>query len=310
MASDDASVLGRLRKPKYTGENRCTPCTILNVGIAVAASSIVGVVAAPAVSDAAAGGLAASLLVACLGAIYFRGYLVPGTPTLTKRYLPDRVLALFDKHPVEDAQFAEAEPAADGQTTREREGGADAERQDAVDPEQFLLDANVVAPCEREDDLCLSDEFTARLEAQTEQFREQSPDAAAVASLFEADPESVTGRDTIEFPAFEVRERLRKWPSDGALVADVAADRALREQSDGWTAIHREQRLKILESLRSFRETCPRCAGRVELGTETVESCCRSYEVATASCQDCGETLLEFDPSVIETSDSEKEAAN
>jgi len=308
MARNDVSVLDRIRQPEYTGENRCTPCTILNVGIAVAASALAGAMTARTVGEVAASGFAAALLVGSLGTIYLRGYLVPGTPTLTKRYLPDRVLALFDKHPVEDAQFAESQSLGDDRTERDRQVVDERER-DAVDPEQFLLDAEVVAPCEREDDLCLSDEFAARLEGHTDQLRETPPDAAAVAPLFDADPESVDKRDKSEFPAFEVRQRLRKWPSDGALVADIAADRALREQADDWSVVPREQRLKILESLRSFRETCPRCTGRVELGTETVASCCRSYEVATASCQECGETLLEFDPSVIEAAGSEEEAA-
>jgi len=306
MVGNDVPVLDRIRQPEYTGENRCTPCTVLNVGIAVAASAVAGVVAARATGEAVGSGVAAALLVGCLGTIYLRGYLVPGTPTLTKRYLPDRVLALFDKHPVGDDQFAEQEAAGVDRTERDRR---DDRERNAVDPEQFLLDSRVVAPCEREDDLCLSDEFAARLEEHTDQLRETPPDAAAVASLFDADPESVTRRDKSEFPAFEVRQRLRRWPADGALVADIAADRALREQTDDWTRVPREQRLKMLESLRSFRETCPLCAGRVELGTETVESCCRSYEVATASCQECGETLLEFDPSAIEAAEGEKEAA-
>lgn len=280
--NDDASVIDRVRNPEYTGENRCVPCTAVNVGIAVVASGLVGV-AAPA--------LAPVLFVASVLAIYLRGYLVPGTPTLTKRYLPNRVLALFDKHPLEDGR-PEAEPRDDAARTERDET-------DAVDPERFLLGENVVAPCEREDDLCLSDEFADRLERHTKQFRDESPGREAVAALFDADAGAVTAEGG-DYPTYEVENRTRKWPSDGAFVADVAADRALREQSSDWTAVPLGQRLKILESLRSFRQTCPLCSGRVELGTETVESCCRSYEVATASCLDCGETLLEFDPAAIE----------
>jgi len=291
MAGNDASVIERLQKPEYTGENRCTPCTIVNVGIAAVASALAWVVAAGAIGEPAAGALGVGLFVACLGIIYLWGYLVPGTPALTKRYLPDRVLALFDKHPRDD-QHSEEE-------TWDAVERKEDERRNAVDPEQFLLDANVVAPCEREDDLCLSDEFADRLEDHTERFRSAEPGVETFADLFDADPESVTVEDRAH-PAVEIRNRIRKWPSDGALIADVAADRALREQSGDWTAVPLEQRLKILESLRSFRQTCPLCSGGVELGTDTVESCCRSYEVATASCLDCGETLLEFDPSVIE----------
>lgn len=314
MTSDDVSMLERVRQPEYVGKNRCTPCTILNVGIAVAASAIAWVVAESAAGGSVAGALAAGLLVVSLSAIYLRGYLVPGTPTLTKRYLPDRVLALFDKRPIDDG--IGAAPSAADRADREsgdageqgRRDVAESGQRDAVDPERYLLDADVVAPCDREDDLCLSDEFGARLEERTERFRSAPPDAAAIAELFDVDPDAVTPKDRGEFPAFEIRGRVRKWPSEGALIADVAADRALREQADDWATVPREQRLAILESLRSFRETCPQCAGRVEIGTETVESCCRSYEVATASCLDCGETLLEFDPATIDAA-AENEAA-
>lgn len=298
MSGDDASVLDGLRKPEYTGENRCIPCTIVNVGIATIASAVVWFVAAAAFEGAVAGGIAAAVLVAALCTIYLWGYLVPGTPALTKRYLPERVLALFDKHPIEESQ--RGEETWDAVERRERE------RRDAVDPEQFLLDANVVAPCEREDDLCLSDEFADRLEQYTDRFRSEAPGVETFADLFDADPETVTVEDR-DYPAVEIRNRVRKWPSDGALIADVAADRALRDQSADWTGVPLEQRTSILKSLRSFRQTCPLCSGDVELGTDTVESCCRSYEVATASCLDCGETLLEFDPSVIE--DAADEAA-
>jgi len=308
MASDGVSMLERVRQPEYVGENRCTPCTILNVGIAVAASAIAWAVGGRATSGSVAGRLAAAaVLVASLSAIYLRGYLVPGTPTFTKRYLPDPVLALFDKRPIDDG-IADAASGAADRSERESGDADEPTQQDAVDPEHFLLDADVVAPCEREDDLCLSDEFAARLEARTEQFRSEAPDAVAVAGVFDAEPAVVTPEDGGEFPAFEIRDRVRKWPSEGALVADVAADRALREQAADWGAVPREQRLAILESLRSFRETCPRCSGRVELGTETVESCCRSYEVATASCLGCGETLLEFDPSAIDADGENKTA--
>ena len=44
-------------------------------------------------------GPAPPLLVVALAAIWLRGYLVPGTPELTKRYLPERALALFGKAP-------------------------------------------------------------------------------------------------------------------------------------------------------------------------------------------------------------------
>lgn len=88
--STPRTLIGRLRRPEYTGENRCLPCTVLNVAL--------GVIAAAVVNRRDRRG-AAVTLIAAIGVIYLRGYLVPGTPTLTQRYLPDEVLAAFGKQP-------------------------------------------------------------------------------------------------------------------------------------------------------------------------------------------------------------------
>ena len=75
-------LLDRIREPEHTGENRCVPCTVVNAAIAVAATAFASIVAVEA---------AAVVLVGSVLAIGLRGYLVPGTPALTRRYLPDRV---------------------------------------------------------------------------------------------------------------------------------------------------------------------------------------------------------------------------
>jgi len=86
-------AIDRLRRPQYTGDNRCIPCTIVNLLIAALVAVALGVAWLPV-----AGAVAFVLSVL---AIYLRGYLVPGTPTLTKRYMPVRVLELFGKRPEE-----------------------------------------------------------------------------------------------------------------------------------------------------------------------------------------------------------------
>lgn len=121
-------LVDRLHQPEYTGENRCIPCTVVNVVIAAGVSALV------AVGSTFFG---ASVFALSIGTIYFRGYLVPGTPTLTKRYFPERVLRWFDK----DATT----PIAD-ETTK-------------IDPEQVLLDASAVEPCQNGTDLCLIADF-------------------------------------------------------------------------------------------------------------------------------------------------------
>jgi len=78
----------RYQNPEYTGANRCLPCTITNVTVAAVGALALGLVAPP---------LGAPSFLGALLTIYLRGYLVPGTPTFTRRCFPDWLLAVFDK---------------------------------------------------------------------------------------------------------------------------------------------------------------------------------------------------------------------
>ncbi|MFB6217939.1 MAG: hypothetical protein ABEH77_01985 [Halobacteriaceae archaeon] len=251
------------RQPEYTGENRCLPCTAVNLVLAAAASLALGAVWPPL---GVVGG------VVSLAAIYLRGYLVPGTPTLTKRYLPERVLRWFDKAP---------EPPA----TEDATGGAGVEA--------ILRDAGAIEECPDRDDLCLSPGFREEWSARIEAYSEQDTADAAAGLLDVADvPVSVTEGEN----AFAVNvggHTAGRWPSRAAFVADAAAADVLAERDSGWAARDREGRNALLNSLRLFVETCPECGGPVELGEDRVESCCREIDVAAAECSDCGVRVFE-----------------
>jgi hypothetical protein len=273
------SFVDSLRQPEYTGENRCTPCTIVNVAIAVVLSAVAGVVEVL---------LAPIVLAVCLLAIYFRGYLVPGTPTLTKRYFPDRVLAWFDKAP-EPGETDGLQTQADTDTDTDAE--ADEQHED-VDPEQLLLAADAVEPCEHEDDLCLTDTFeTAWWERIDENREAVDVDGLADVIGIDGEPEIEQYGDAFVLTADD--QRIGQWESRAALVADVAAARTLAEQYSDWESISSQARGELLSGLRIFLERCPVCGETVHIGQETVESCCRSYEVVAASCESCEERLLE-----------------
>lgn len=284
MTDQVETLLERVRKPEYTGENRCLPCTLLNVAIAVVASALVALVAP---------GVAVVVFVGSALAIYLRGYLVPGTPTLTERYLPDRVLARFDRHPASDEDGTQWE-------TLEK---LEQQRRNAVDPEQFLLEEGIVEPCG--EDLCFTDEFAALLDSRVARYRDEPVARETVADIFGLEPEEVSFEDR-EYPAIKVSRRIRKWPGDAALAADAATHEALCDRTERWMDVPFEQRVGILESLRSFHVRCPLCSGDVYLGSDTVESCCRSYEVRALACADCAEPLLEFDPEGVETRETDK----
>ncbi|MFW5903370.1 MAG: hypothetical protein ACOCS7_01385, partial [Halolamina sp.] len=82
-------LLSSVRQPEYTGENRCWACTVANTGLAVVASvALWALLAFPADLATWSVTAAAALFVVSIGSIWLRGYLVPGTPTLTKRYFP------------------------------------------------------------------------------------------------------------------------------------------------------------------------------------------------------------------------------
>lgn len=292
MVDQRTSLVDAVRNEEYTGENRCIPCTAVNVGIALLLGAVVALVAVE---------LAVVVVVVSLASIYLRGYLVPGTPTLTKRYLPNRVLQLFDHHPLEE-EVVENPDEETGEESFETVEKIRRQREEVVDPEQFLLEVDVVTPTEDGSDLRLTEEFAAAADREIEEFRGTRPDRAAVADVFDVDSDDVEFKQR-EYPAVRIGRRIRKWPSDGALLVDVATHRALAERTDRWRQVPLEQRVGILESLRTFRDSCPICDGEVDFGEAVVESCCATYEVISFECLDCGERFLELDPAKIDEGD-------
>lgn len=258
MSTAGFNPLDRLRQPAYTGENRCWPCTAVNSVIGGVAAVAVGVVAPPV-------GVAVAVVAAA--AIYLRGYLVPGTPTLTKRYLPDRVLGWFGKAP---------EPV---------------DPEDRTDVEGYLQEVNAVEP--GQNDLVVTEEFDSAWVAAIDAARDDP--AGTVGELLELDDPAVEERDgAVVVTDGEVA--TARWPSLAALLADLGAVRVLRERDPGWTEASETTRGRVLSGLRVFLDRCPDCGGAPELGEDVVSSCCREAEVLTYDCTDCDARLLEVEP--------------
>ncbi|WP_380680373.1 hypothetical protein [Salinigranum sp. GCM10025319] len=283
----DLTTIRRLRQPEYTGDNRCLPCTAVNLVLAVFASVVLSVVLTPVVGVLA--------FAVSLAAIYLRGYLVPGTPELTKRYFPDWFLAWFDKEPDRRADFGDRQADFGN-----RQADLSVDPDEESDAEDVLLSLDAVEPCAGEDDLCLTDAFAEAWYGEISRLRDEDARRRALIDLFEVD--SVTVKTTGgRVSVLDGRTRLARWPSEGALLADLAADRVLDARAAGWSDLEHRRRFGVLTGLRVFLEECPLCGGRVELGENTVESCCRSWDVFTVSCTACDTGLLEFDPETFET---------
>jgi len=288
MSGPVSSRIQTLRDPEYTGENRCIPCTVVNAVIAVAFGLLVGVVFLP---------LGLVVLAGAAACIYLRGYLVPGTPELTERYLPDRIHRAFGDHPaVRTSDTSETVPDDDQEwETLDR---IEYEREHSVDPERYMADVGAVAP--DRDDRVLRAEFAAAVEERMDHYRATSVGPAAVADIFQVSADGLAVEDR-EYPAIQVELRVRKWPSEAALLADAATHDVLAAWQDDWLDVPREQRVEILETLRTYLESCPTCGGSLAYHDDTVESCCGRYEVAIYACRDCEARLVEFDPALVES---------
>ena len=279
-------ALGALRRPEYTGRNRCVPCTVLNVVLALGLAAGVGTALAGDPTAATAAAVAVAGVSAA--AIGLRGYLVPGTPWLTRTFFPDRVLRLFEKGP------AARPPSTDT----------------AVDPEALLVEAGALEECEAGDDLCLDDAFREAWYRRIERRRGDDHEAstADLAWLLGVD-RSVLRLDEVagSFYAFgdgvaveewaaDREEMIGFWESESAFLADMSAGRVLAERLGGWAALDVESRSQLLSGLRLFIDRCPSCDAPVRFGEETVQSCCRSREVIAVTCTECGDRLFEADP--------------
>ena len=263
-------VLDTFRQPEYTGDNRCIPCTVVNVAIAAVLAALIATWSIP---------VGAGAFVLFVLSIYLKGYLIPGTPTLTKRYFPDSVLRLFDKEPT-----AETPPPTD----------------EELDLEGILQSVDALEPCEYGDDLCLTESFEAAWFERIAELKRSDTtrtDLARILDIDEADLEVADHGDA--FVARLEGRRIGQWESRAAFLADMAAANELRERYPGWTDFEVPKRSRILQGLRIFLEECPTCGGPVALEEDVVESCCRSIDVIAATCGDCGARLFEAEKSMM-----------
>ncbi|WP_267639365.1 hypothetical protein [Haloarchaeobius amylolyticus] len=254
--------MSRIRRPEYTGENRCIPCTVTNLAIAAVLTGGSVLLWPPAAVGVAA---------FSLGMIYFRGYLVPGTPELTKRYFPDWLLRVFDK---------EAKPRYDG---------------GEFDMESTLLEAGIIEETPDQNDVMLTPTFAAAWAERMAHVAARDADIDELAGLLGVEEErlAITEHGSESFIAWVDGEWLAQWESRGAFVADMAAAKELESRYDDWHDLPMMLRSEMLGGLRLFLEECPICGGRVTLGQRVVKSCCRSYDVVATSCQECGARLFE-----------------
>lgn len=228
-------TVDRIRRPEYTGANRCLPCTVLNAAIVGVAAIALSRRNRPLGSLALAVGLAL---------VSLRGYVVPGTP----RFAP----ALVDPLPVD---FGHGSPPG-------VESGSLADDRDPEAMMEALVDAGVIVPDGEQ--LYLDDAFRTEWEDRMADLRDRSGEEIAART-------AAVSHGPVEGAFHDERVLLTGnrdvWLSPAIAIAETAAVETLAD----WGLPH-ELRLQAAEPLRTFVRTCPVCGGRVT--DTTLRNCC------------------------------------
>lgn len=273
-------LLERVRRPEYTGENRCWPCTLTN-------ALLLGLLM---VAVARRRNRLEATLLGALGAtaLHYRGYVVPYTPKfapqLVQRLPFGSLLFGHDEQPPSDSL---ADRAAGDETGGPPSG-------DAI--VTALLEAGVVVADGEE--LSLDRDFQAAWRSEMERLRGRSLEelAATAAETIPAAVETDVGR-TVGKPYIIV-----DGTDDGSgvstlrepvAIAELAAARALESYVDDEGV-----RLAAGRPLRTLLAACPLCDGPL---TVTRQACCGEVTPAGSRppeklvCPDCDIRVFTFD---------------
>ncbi len=236
-------MLDDVRKPEYTGENRCWPCTALNLGLLfLACAGVARLLPKRARRLGVTGvGLAGGV------AIALRGYLVPGTP----QFAPHLIDALGDES---------RQPTEAGSIAGEMDEDA-GER--ALDE---LLGREIVHAVG--DSLHLDERFRADWREEMSHIRgDDLVPAVRDVTTDALHVELVDDGDWVVVSAGG--PETERWLSRPVAIAEAAAVRAL-----GNYGIDDVVRVQSASALRAFLHDCPDCD--VELEETTASRCCGS----------------------------------
>ncbi|QIQ75668.1 hypothetical protein GL213_03470 [Halogeometricum borinquense] len=259
--------LESIKDPEYTGKNRCTPCTLLNISITITISAVLWFV-----------GPLIAILFAVLGAarVWQKGYLVPKTPGLTKKYLPTSFLRRFHSGAI----------VSDDSTARS--GGTMGSPSASF--EDLLTEHDVVEPCSDSADLCLTaeaeqlwrDTLSNTNELSSELLRKLYPIVEGEYQVSNTGGTVyVTTGDTV----------IAHWISESAMLADLTGASVLERLLPMWNDIPKDQKGQLLISLRPFVPQCPRSGEAVEVSEKIVESCCSYSRELVLKCTISGDII-------------------
>ena len=258
----------RLRRPEYTGENRCLPCTVVNL-------VLVGIAALAVARRSRPVGLAVGAVGA--GLVWTRGYVVPSTPRFAPRLVSLLPVDPF-RHGDETGSLGDLD-GVDGEAVLaglSREGIVGfAEDRVTLDPTFEERWGREMGALRRLSDRALADELGEGLDG-----------------VSEVEVLSVAGHTRFALGEDGTPGTFLSRP---VAIAELGAIRALHRSAP---TLDPGVRTAATRPLRGFLERCPACESPLE--EREVRGCCggrdpRDLPAAEVVCPDCDRRLFTLD---------------
>lgn len=296
------SPLDALRRPAYTGENRCWPCAAVNLLLVAVVAAIAGSLRAPLAPVVLLGG---GLLV------YLRGYVVPGTPRFAPRLVDPLPVDVGPEKPVGSDSIADGvDPANSGtpvnggespdeedspgeEDSAEASAPMDPEASATMDPEAVIATLSGAGVLVADgDDLSPTDAYRESFEARMADLR-----SLTETELAERAAAAAAGAPTAEVHGDRI---LLVGDRDVRLSRAVAiAETAAVETLAGFD-VPPAVRTAAAEPLRTLVRTCPVCGG--DVSETTLRLCCggpggthKRPDRPVLACESCDTVVFEFE---------------
>jgi hypothetical protein len=255
----------RFKQEEYTGEDRCLPCTIVNLSILLILSLIIGCIISIRRSYLESGIIVMVILIFGIFVIWSRGYLVPKTPELTKKYMPTWMLKIFGKKIYENIGYRFKNTQA------------------------ILKQLDIIEPCKTDNDICLTESFKSEWR---KEVNADNNSYNVIHNLYK-NSISIKAAENNDSIYLENDKRIILiWPSVTALQIDAATVQVLKEKNQ-WEDWPLQTKANVISSIRMLLDYCPDGSDLVR-DSEIVESCCSNHEVVTGVCAKSGDKIFEL----------------
>jgi len=274
---------------EYTGEQRCLPCTVVNL---VLLALGVLVLALRSKSAAVAIGIFGIFL------IWIRGYLVPYTPQFAPKVVAHLPIN-FREGARQNSSLTDLSENRLEMTRKEGEVMLGTNKRD-TNQDSYIDVSTPILPLlpkagiiiQYNDKLALDESYREKWRSIIKNVRTNNLKTTIKTTTPAANVERVTEEETTWYILTDEDQSIKSetWLSPAVAIAEVATIKAVEDSVSSSTAV------QAAAFLRPFLEQCPVCDG--ELIETTANQCCASYGPAgpqnVLACSDCKEYVARW----------------